>query len=307
MSVFRCHQCGDVNSTYMGYTCTTCGALANGAKVTYNQRKKQLLEQVEKDMASLDPHKRARSYNTECGGQTDFELVVGEGVYATRSWTRDGLGRLVSPTRHHVWKPGENVSDGHGFYAYTDNPTFEGEVKGVILASGKVTYGTRGCIAEKATIVAIYDPHNFSFAPLKNLRKLGAIIAHKYGSDRESSVGIIAHIATIIASTYSLVFGVVMAFGATTLLSTVLFGLLAAVGLVLAFSMIMTVGMTKANYQEWTGQTDGVYPLKELYPDVKFFSNKKKMLRKYGLPNNYTPPEPEIPKPTDEDFWTAKV
>lgn len=328
MTVFTCPACGLPNTTHTSTKCTGCGLPNAYQKSALDKRRKEALtdkvndvtvdpritkkstDYMNNDTGRYDPHKNSRRYNTDCGGQTEFDMVVGEGVYATRSWERDSLGRLVSPTKHHIWKPGVNVSDGHGFYAYTDKPTFSGKVKGVILASGKVEYGTRGCIAEKATIVAIHEPLTITgFKPLTILKKVGAVIAHRIGSDKaQGGPGIGFHVGITVASLYTFLYAVVAAVAATTLLSTGLFALLAATTGLLAVSMIMSVGLTTKKYRELMGdKSAGSYSLKELYPDVKFYTNEKKMLKDFGLPNNYTPPEPEVPKPTDEEFWKMTV
>lgn len=118
-----------------------------------------------------------------------YEWTIGE-VYGVRSWNRDSLGRLVSPQRSYVWRPGENIADDatrHGFYAYTDTPSYKGDVKGIIKGYGKTTEGTRGFQCEKAEIVALVD----GTKPVKH-NKLRDFAAKRVANSRTHDLGALA-------------------------------------------------------------------------------------------------------------------
>lgn len=255
----------------------------------------------QKDRPVIDPQKYARRQNTDCGGQTEFDMVVGNGVYATRSWNRDRLGRLVSPQQYHVWKPGENVaSNGHGFYAYTDKPTWDAQVHGIIRAFGKVTYGSRGLIAEKAEIVAIHDKGT---SLDKRILKGFAKLYDTMGGDNS----MVANITFIVLGILLFMGGFSGAVTSLSATSGVLATLAVIAGGLLCWAaasyIVRTTLMTSSERKSFLA-SGSAYSLKKLYPNVQIYKTQKAMLKAYGLPNNYTK---RVPSPDDDNFWDVKV
>lgn len=140
---------GLTNGTFGGYAQPRSDAKKKGLKITQDKG--------DNGTITVPPS----TVNRECVGDR-WQMTI-EPFYGTRSWNLDKYGRLVSPQRNFLWKPGVNeaggkIEYGHGFYSYTDEPTWDGKVKGIVKCTGRVTAGTRGLVSEKAEIVAYYEP-----------------------------------------------------------------------------------------------------------------------------------------------------
>lgn len=112
----------------------------------------------------------------ECSGP---DFAMGE-LIVHRTWVQRYDGMLTGVAHKEAWYPGVNTAkcmschstdirkpdrrtgcnhDTAGFYAYHDgNKVYDGSVYGIIKAYGLTTVGKKGVRAEKAEIVAIYDP-----------------------------------------------------------------------------------------------------------------------------------------------------
>lgn len=110
---------------------------------------------------------------------TGADFVMGD-LTLHRTWNVDPEGYLVGVSHPTRWTPGINMAvcgscgaknirtpdsthycnhDTAGFYAYHDgNEVYSGDVYGIIKAYGLTTVGRKGVRAEKAEIVALYDP-----------------------------------------------------------------------------------------------------------------------------------------------------
>lgn len=258
-----------------------------------------------------DKHPRPYRGNAECSGD-QWNMVLGE-TYAFRSWVVDNRGRLRSPQQsHYVWKAGENVAFdrettlpdyAEGFYAYTDKPTWNGDVTGVIKAYGYVTEGTRGIVAEKAEIVALCTNRPDGIKRSKFSTHLAEKLAH---SERANygSIGVPLGIFGVLA----IMAGFALLFTPVKFLGVALF-ILAAAAIYGVFSLL-TAEMLIDNAggkEKWQKHgVKAVYSLRELYPDVKFYRSKAKMLADYRKLIVPVTEEPPLSSPRDEEFWVGE-
>lgn len=277
------------------------------------------------------PHKPKTSGNVAYGGNSDcvgdrWNMTI-EPFYGVRSWKRDKYGRLVSPQQEFLWKPGVNTADGDiaygaGFFSYHDkpHPTWEGKVKGIVKCTGKVTVGSRGMTAEKAEIVAYYEPKRPEVNRLQRLRMSTAL---KFGvADRDTMSGsqwrkkypkytYKSELDTFLAMIGGALLVLGLVFGLAVLFSGAapwgVAALLLALSPVGAFlTSLYTVTEKKARGVLENAAPDGVPSIEQLYPGVQKFDNLDKMLKAFPL-GPPTPPEPEIPAFDSEDFWNLPI
>lgn len=244
--------------------------------------------------------------NPDCAG---YEWAEGE-VYGLKWLTRDRLGRLVSPSQHHLWTPGENVSDfadsQQGFYAYTregGKEWWNGDVPVILKGYGKTTVGDRGFQCEKAEVVAIAsnEPNEF----VRWNHRLAAKAVKKFGRGDCP----LASLPTV-GSFCVLVVAITIILGAGLNSGWPCFGLLLIPAAICWWLW--------ASKPFWSITYDGTriaaaeylqpaHPrLSKLYPDAKIYKSKKDMLRDKRIARQ-EPEANKVPKPKDPDFWTYKV
>jgi len=250
--------------------------------------------------------------NSECSGD-EWSLVMGE-TYAFRSWIVDGRGRLRSPQQNHfIWKSGENVAfdrkttdsrNTEGFYAYTDKPTWNGDVTGVIKAYGYVTEGTRGIVAEKAEIVALCTNRPDGVKASKFATKLADRLAKDDEKANYGKVGVPVGILGVLAFLGALA----ILFTPVKLLALPFFVVAFGIGWLIYTMLTAEMLIDNAGGKEkWNKHgTKAVYSLRELYPNVQFYRSKGKMLADYREKIVPVKPEPPLTGPDDEKFWDAE-
>lgn len=222
------------------------------------------------------------------------DFAVGE-VTGQRSFRVDDAGRLTGVAYNgYRWRPGENVAHcgyadkegicgrvrcGCGFWAYHEGSVWqETPAYGVIRGYGKTTIGTKGFRCEKAEIVALC---------LKERRRLGRF--GKWMADAGDKFFVLFFLGAAVA----------MAGIALPLLIVPGFGIM-AVGMVGLFGTFIYNGRVDRLYEDAhvSLRPELADRVRKLYPDVKFYTSRKAMLKDFPV-DSPPPPTPE----EDPMFW----